>query len=103
MSNTLLIFVFIFVVVPAMRWGFRGGEHGGWDEWGRRRRTRDGARTRDLEVALEERDGLIAALESRVAELENRLDFTERVLATRANGDAMLVSDPRGTSDTSVR
>jgi len=102
MSKALLICVFIFVVVPAMRWGFRGGEHGGCDEWGRRR-TRDGARTRDLEVALEERDGLIAALESRVAELENRLDFTERVLATRANGDAMLVSDPRGTSSTSVR
>ncbi|MGE0554736.1 MAG: hypothetical protein AB7R55_15010 [Gemmatimonadales bacterium] len=103
MSTALLVLVFIFIVAPAMRWGFRGGEHGGWDEWGRHRRTRSGARTRDLEVALEERDGLIAALESRVAELENRLDFTERVLATRANGDALLVSNPRGTADTGAR
>lgn len=103
MSIPMLVLLLVFVVAPAMRWGLRGGEHGGWDEWGRRRRTGGGARTRDLELALEERDGLIAALESRVAELENRLDFTERVLATRANGDALLVSDPRGTSDAGAR
>lgn len=102
MSTPVLVLLLVFVVAPAMRWGLRGNEHAGWDEWGRRRRG-GGPRTRDLEAALEERDGLIAALENRVAELENRLDFTERVLATRANGDTLLVSDPRGASGTGAR
>jgi len=101
MLTTLLIFV--FVVGPAVRWGLRASEHGTWDEWGRRRRMRGGARSRDLDAALDERDAIIAGLESRVAELENRLDFTERVLASRSNGDGMTVSDPRGTSATSAR
>jgi uncharacterized protein YlxW (UPF0749 family) len=53
----------------------------------KRRRREEEVQTRDPELAseLESQRGYIGELESRVAELENRLDFTERLLATRAN------------------
>jgi len=99
MLTTLLVFV--FVVGPIVRWGLRAGEGAGWNDWGQRR-ARGGRRSPGLDAALEERDVIISTLESRVAELENRLDFAERVLSSR-NGDGLLQSDPRGTSPTGVR
>lgn len=55
--------------------------------WGRRgRRWQDPATNRrlaSLEAALAERDDQIVQLEGRVAELESRLDFNERLLASR--------------------
>jgi hypothetical protein len=53
----------------------------------KRRRREEEMLPRDPELAgeLEAQRNYIGELESRVAELENRLDFTERLLATRAN------------------
>jgi hypothetical protein len=49
----------------------------------RRRCERWQAPARD-ERELHDRQGYIESLESRVSELEERLDFTERLLATRS-------------------
>lgn len=51
----------------------------------KRRRRKEVIRERDPEVTseLDAQRGYISDLEARVAELENRLDFTERLLATR--------------------
>jgi hypothetical protein len=63
-----------------------------WQYYGRLHRERrwreDALPERDPEVTseLESQRNYIADLESRIAELENRLDFTERLLATRAGG-----------------
>jgi hypothetical protein len=43
-------------------------------------------RTRGEREASEARDAEVDALESRIAELEQRLDFTERLLAERPKG-----------------
>jgi hypothetical protein len=85
------VLLVVFVVVPAIRWSLEGG----WR--GRRRARRWGGdwledadsggpqvRRRDIDALcseLAERLGEIDLLHSRVAELENRLDFTERLLA----------------------
>ncbi len=72
------LLIFFFVVGPAMRWGIRGGRRGYWGgDW----YDRPSPRGRDLSAALEERDAVIESLDARVAELENRLDFAERLLA----------------------
>ena len=61
-----------------------------WQHYGRlhrkRRRREEALPERDQEITgeLENQRNYIADLESRIAELENRLDFTERLLATRA-------------------
>ncbi len=57
----------------------------GWGYGGQRRRrlSRDEeGRIAALESELAGRDDAIVALESRVAELESRLDFAERLLST---------------------
>lgn len=59
--------------------------------WGRSERSRERYQrnlpmeTRDPEMVneLEAQRGTIAVMEERIAELENRLDFTERLLAGR--------------------
>ncbi len=70
------------------RWAMMGpagyGPYGRWDtrEWrGLRRRDRDQAPAREGE--LDEQRTYIETLESRVTELEERLDFTERLLQGR--------------------
>lgn len=98
-----LLLVF-FVVIPSIRWsvsaagwGMRNGKRWG-RYYGRRwgadwdldddppaRKEIDGFRA-ELESRLTEVD----ALQGRVAELENRLDFAERLLAERH--DRVLVS-----------
>ena len=57
-----------------------------WSSWGGRNRRRlsrqEEGRIAALEADLASRDDSILALETRVAELESRLDFAERLLST---------------------
>jgi hypothetical protein len=89
------LFIILFAVVPAIRWGVRG--RGGWrdgtweDHWGRSggRRRRSPGSSRDIAAFRAEFEGRLSEVESlqtRVAELENRLDFTERLLAHHREG-----------------
>jgi hypothetical protein len=78
--SVLTVMVLVFVVAPALGWGWRSGRHsrrGGWNSDGR-----IGARYDELVGELDRRTTIIEQLEGRVAELENRLDFTERMLAS---------------------
>lgn len=80
-----LVLFFIFVLRPALRcglgpsrrrWSWDGRD---WDDGPRgrlRRRELEGVR-----AELEQRDTVIESLGARIAELENRLDFAERLLA----------------------
>jgi len=55
----------------------------GWGGRNRRRLSRqEESRLAALEAELASRDDSIVALENRVAELESRLDFAERLLST---------------------
>lgn len=97
----LLLF---FVVVPTIRWSLWGASWGTRyglrysKRWGRHHAKRWGGSDFDddtqteaglkeieaLRADLDSRLGEVDALHSRVAELENRLDFTERLLAQRS-------------------
>jgi hypothetical protein len=86
------LFLVFFVIGPALGWGVRSGRYWG-DRHGRDRvRWRDRERVAELEAALEERTAMLEQLEGRVAELENRLDFAERLLAERRQADSVLAS-----------
>jgi hypothetical protein len=65
----------VFFVLPFIFWRRSG--------WGRYRSSRDAPRSAELEESIRERLQLVDQLEARVAELENRLDFTERLLSDR--------------------
>ena len=53
--------------------------------WRRRHESRDAARARaELDQDIRARLATVDQLETRVSELENRLDFTERLLAERS-------------------
>ena len=88
MPSFFWILLIVFVVVPAVRgmsggpwhrgWGGRRWDLDGMDDGGGRLARREIA---ELKEELAERMGEIDLLTSRVAELENRLDFTERLLA----------------------
>lgn len=66
-------------VGPLMRMGMRGGP------WGRRGpRTLQDPDVQRLDAALGERDQVIEDLQRRLGEVEERLDFTERMLASRS-------------------
>jgi hypothetical protein len=58
---------------PGWRW-----RRSGWDD-----RPRNTTGTLELDEGVRARLELVEQLESRVTELENRLDFTERLLAQR--------------------
>lgn len=84
------ILLIVFVVIPAVQWSVGGGKsrRGRARKWGGMDLGLDGGGRLDDEVAamrndLESRLGEIEHLHARVAELENRLDFTERLLAHR--------------------
>lgn len=70
-----LVFFFVF--------GFRRGPRG-FGPWNRDRESLAPVRDAELAAEVESQRDYISALEARVAELENRLDFTERLLSTRA-------------------
>lgn len=93
------VFLVLVLVGPVLRWGRRSG-----DAW-RCRRTRwgwevdqrpheDRERYEALAAELGERNAVIEQLESRVAELENRLDFAERMLTAYRPSTAELASPP---------
>lgn len=65
----------VFFFLPFIFWRRSG--------WGRHRDPRDAPRSRELDESIRARLELVDQLETRVAELENRLDFTERLLADR--------------------
>ena len=80
-----------FWVIPlVLFWFFRFGRR--WQrpsgQW-KRHRHEEQIPSRDPEVVseLESQRDYIGTLETRVAELENRLDFTERLLAGRARSE----------------
>lgn len=101
------VLLIVFVVIPALKWSFWGAR------WGSQYGTRYGLRyarrwgawagidedddaqprgRRALQALRAELDGRLAeidGLSARVAELENRLDFTERLLARRNESSAV--------------
>lgn len=81
------------------RWGRRGPR--GWSEWkeGRRGPVEGSAATEPwLEKKLVDQQDSIETLESRINELENRLDFAERLLIGRHEGAQHdLAAGPSGT------
>ena len=82
-----LIFFVVFVG-PLVRFALHPGRD--WRYGGRWYRDRDREREAELEAMTGELQGRIAqidALESRVLELESRLDFAERLLARPAVSD----------------
>ena len=67
----------VLVVLMSVFWSFN------WGGRGRRRLSRqEESRLAALEAELANRDDSVLALETRVAELESRLDFAERLLST---------------------
>ena len=67
----------VMVVLMSVFWSFN------WGGRGRRRLSRqEETRLAALEGELANREDSILALENRVAELESRLDFAERLLST---------------------
>lgn len=75
----IFILFAIFWIGPLMRWMFGQGESGP-----KRVRDKHGPKSgANLEAALEQRDQVIEDLQQRISELESRLDFTERLLATK--------------------
>lgn len=103
-SGIWTLLIVFFVVIPSVRWsvaaagwGMKNGKrwgryHGGqWDE--------DRPSRKQVVALREELDSQLAdvdSLHSRVAELEDRLDFAERLLAERRDR-ALVVRDPSPT------
>ncbi len=77
----------IFGVIVAMMWS--RGWHSEWSGKGSHRRggmlKQYDDRIAALEAELASRDDTLVLLESRVNELESRLDFTERLLTQRTH------------------
>lgn len=79
------ILLIVFVVLPAVQWSLWGGRSK--RHWSRKWGGIDGGlpgladEVAALRSDLESRLGEVEQLEARVGELENRLDFTERLLA----------------------
>ncbi len=110
-SGIWVLLIVFFVVIPSVRWsvsaagwGMKSGKRWGrhysrhWaTDWGlddeeRPSRKQISALQEDLDNRLADVDSLNA----RVAELENRLDFAERLLAER-HERALAARDPSST------
>ena len=82
---TWMVFVLIAMFMgPMMRMMF-GGMSSRWDRLDGPRGKRG---QRAFDEALAERDQVIDDLQRRLAEMESRLDFTERMLAERSTTSA---------------
>lgn len=101
--GTLLLI--LFVVLPSIRWGVGfGTKHG--PRWGRRFSRHwagwdEGPSRREIAELRSELDAKLIEVDSlatRVAELENRLDFTERLLLQRTTDPALTapINAPSG-------
>lgn len=80
-----MIFVFVMVFIgPVMRFVFGGRRR--WEllqqSGGGRLRRQEIER---LEAAITERDAVIEDLQHRLSEMESRLDFTERLIASKTS------------------
>ena len=85
MSPEFWRFLLVAVAIMAFfRWS-RGGRR-----WRRRwdRMPMENSASREELSSIDSRLSVVEQLESRVAELENRLDFTERLLSNRSSPDA---------------
>lgn len=75
----IFILFAIFAIGPAMRWLFGQGDHARKRIHGKQARKSE----TNLDAALEQRDQVIEDLQQRISELESRLDFTERMIASK--------------------
>ncbi len=81
------ILLIVFVVIPAVRWSVGAGRSR--RRWSHKWGGIDGGlpgiadEVAALRSDLENRLGEVEQLQARVGELENRLDFTERMLAQK--------------------
>jgi len=81
-SWMVMVFGFMIVsqVLRAVFWGGRS-RYRKWEQFGNRGVER-------LEASINQRDVVIEDLQQRLSELESRLDFTERMIATRSGEHA---------------
>ena len=104
MSTFWVVVLVLAFVGPLSHWGWRAqarfGGYGRWTGRGFRGYGRfghddddrlDRDRLDELTNLLEQRNQDVEILLSRVTELENRLDFTERLLADRKNTDLLSI------------
>ncbi len=89
MSTYWMVFIVLFVLVRTSRWRSGGrGVYRGRNyiyRWGSG--TGDESRMDELMSTVEQRNQDVELLQGRVTELENRLDFAERLLAERRNAE----------------
>ena len=100
MSTFWVVLLVLLLVGPLSHWGWRArfGGYGRWRGRAFRGYSRFGCydddrleqdRFDELTGLLEQRNQDVELLLSRVTELENRLDFAERVLADRKNSEVL--------------
>ena len=90
MSTPWMVLIVLFVVTRFGAWGwrrraYRRGSFSRWGSWGGDDAFGDSKRMEDLMATVDQRSQDVELLQSRVNELENRLDFAERLLAERRN------------------
>jgi hypothetical protein len=84
MTFWLIALLIVFLMMRRRHWGSWESHGWGSGRFGRANPAALGALERELEA---QRD-YVASLETRVLELEERLDFTERLLAGRQEASA---------------
>ncbi|MEO8448808.1 MAG: hypothetical protein ABI647_03400 [Gemmatimonadota bacterium] len=104
-SGLMTFFIVVFVVLPSLRWGLWGGRWGrgrmgraqwsrmDWDDRSNRIPNRE---IEDLRAELDARLSEVDLMQSRVTELENRLDFAERLLAQHRDPMLAPTTTPPG-------
>ena len=85
-----MVLIVLFVVTRFGAWGwrrrsYRRGYLSRWGSWGGDDGFGDSKRMEELMATVDQRNQDVELLQSRVNELENRLDFAERLLAERRN------------------
>jgi len=90
MSTPWVVLIVLFVVTRIGAWQWRRRSYGRgylsrWGSWGGDDGFGESKRLDDLMTTVEQRNQEVELLQTRVTELENRLDFAERLLAERRN------------------